>query len=60
MALYLQAEQETEVVGCGDGFISIKQTNSDGEEREIFLSLHQFQTIVNHEKHLVREALGTE
>lgn len=58
MAVYLPVELQTQVHG-EDGLICIKQTH-DGEEREIWLTIHQFETIFNHEKHLVREALGTE
>lgn len=58
MAIYLPSEIETEVHG-EDGLICIKQT-VDCLEREIWLTVHQFETIFNHEKHLVREALGTE
>lgn len=58
MALFLPVELETEVHG-EDGLICIKQ-KLDGEEREILLTVHQFETIFNHEKHLVREALGTD
>jgi hypothetical protein len=60
MAIYLRAEIETEVHGDGDGFITITQTDSNGEKTEIYLTVHQFETIFNHEKHIVREAFGTE
>ena len=59
MSLYLKAEFETEVVGHGDGWISINQ-KVDDKEIVVWLSVHQFETIFNHEKHLVREALGAE
>lgn len=58
MAIYLPAEIETEIHG-EDGLICIKQT-VDSLEREIWLTVHQFEAIFNNEKHLVREALGTE
>jgi hypothetical protein len=57
MAIYLPCELQTEVHG-EDGLICIKQTRDD-ESREIWLTVHQFETIFNHEKHLVREALDT-
>ena len=60
MSIFLPAELETVVVGHGDGFISINQKNKEGEESLIWLTVHQFETIFNREKHLVREALGTE
>ena len=60
MSIFLPAELETEVVGHGDGFISINQKDKVGEEVVIWLTVHQFETIFNREKHLVREALGTE
>ena len=60
MSVFLKAELETEVTGDGDGFISILQKKSNGEESVVWLSVHQFETIVNLEKHLVSEALGTE
>jgi len=59
MAIALPFEIETLVFGDGDGNVVIKQT-SQGEESLIFLTVHQFETIFNHEKHIVREALGTE
>jgi len=60
MAIYLYAEMETEVQGTGDGLISITQTDSNGEKTQIWLTVHQFETIFNHEKRIVREAFGTE
>jgi hypothetical protein len=60
MSIFLKAELETAVEGDGDGFISFTQKQRDGEESVIWLSVHQFETIFNHEKHIVREALGTE
>lgn len=60
MAIFLKAELETEVSGDGDGFISILQKKPDGEESIVWLSVHQFETIFNQEKHIVREALGVE
>jgi hypothetical protein len=60
MSIYLKAELQTDVVGDGDGWISITQTLADDTNVVVWLSVHQFQTIFNHEKHLVREALGSE
>ena len=60
MSIFLKAELETEVCGDGDGFICISQKSIDGEKSIIWLSVHQFEAIFNQEKHLVREALGTE
>jgi hypothetical protein len=56
MPIFLPKEFETEVCGHGDGFICISQKQG-AEECAIFLSIHQFQTIWNHEKTLVREAV---
>ena len=58
MSIFLKAELETEVVGDGDGFISILQKRPDNEESVVWLSVHQFETLVNEQKHLVNEALG--
>jgi hypothetical protein len=60
MSIYLPKELETEVVGHGDGLISINQKTIDGDELVVWLTVHQFETIFNHEKHIVREALGSE
>ena len=60
MPIYLPAEYETEVAGTGDGFVSFTQKRRDGEEKVMFLSLHQFETIFNHEKTIVREALNSD
>ncbi len=57
MPIYLPAEYETTVAGTGDGFVSFTQKKSDGEEMVMYLSLHQFETIFNHEKTIVREAV---
>ena len=59
MAIFLHQEWETEVVGHGDGLISINQKQED-KEVVIWLTVHQFETIFNFEKHIVREALGSE
>ena len=58
MPIFLSKELETEVFGTGDGFVVIGQKNNDGKETFIHLSVHQFETIWNHEKTLVREALS--
>lgn len=47
---------ETEVFGTGDGFVCITQ-KADDVETVIWLSVHQFETIFNHEKTIVREAV---
>ena len=57
MPIYLPAEYVTEVAGTGDGFVSFTQKRQDGEEMVMYLSLHQFETIFNHEKTIVKEAL---
>jgi hypothetical protein len=55
MPIYLPQEFETEIVGHGDGFISINQKNEQGEV-VIWLSVHQFETIFNLEKRIMKEA----
>ena len=57
MPIYLPKELETEVYGTGDGFVCISQKDIDGQEKKIWLSVHQFSTIFNHEKTIVREAV---
>lgn len=59
MGLFFRPERETEVRGDGDGWISIKQQTCKGEV-VVWLTIHQFQTIFNHEKHLLAEAMGDE
>ena len=55
MPIFLPHELETEVFGNGHGLICISQ--KDGKkDTTIWLSVHQFSTIFNHEKTLVREA----
>jgi hypothetical protein len=56
MPIFLPKEMETEVFGTGDGFIVIGQKNNDGNETFVHLSVHQFETIFNHEKRLIKEA----
>ncbi len=60
MPIYLPAEYETTVSGTGDGFVCFSQKRLGGEEVVMFMSLHQFQTIFNHEKTIVREALSSD
>lgn len=60
MPIFLPKELETEVFGTGEGFICITQKDMDGRETIIALSVHQFETIFNHEKTLVREALDSD
>ena len=57
MPIFLPNELETEVFGNGNGFICITQKDKR-KETTIWLSIHQFETIWNHEKTLVREALS--
>ena len=57
MPIYLPKELETEVYGTGDGFVCISQKDIDGQESIVWLSVHQFSTIFNHEKTIVREAV---
>lgn len=57
MTIFLPYERETEVTGHGDGSISIKQINETGESVEIWLTVHQFETIFNFQKRIVNEAL---
>ena len=59
MSIYLAQEWETEVVGHGDGMISINQKQDD-KEIVIWLTVNQFERIFNFQKHIVREALGSE
>lgn len=59
MPIFLSKELETEVFGTGDGFIVIGQTSNDGKSF-VHLSVHQFQTILNLEKTIVREALNSD
>jgi len=58
MPIYLSKEFETEVTGDGCGFICITQKNDKDEEVVIWLSTNQFQTIFNHEKFILKEALN--
>jgi hypothetical protein len=56
MPIFLPKELETEVFGTADGFIVIGQKDSNGSECFVHLSVHQFETIFNHEKRLIKEA----
>jgi len=58
MPIFLPKELETEVFGTGDGFVCICQKNIDGMESVVHLSVNQFETIFNHEKRIVKEALN--
>ena len=58
MPIFLPKELETEIFGTGEGFICIIQKDIDGQETRIALSVHQFETIFNHEKRIVKEALN--
>jgi hypothetical protein len=55
MPICLPAEYETEVYGTCDGFITITQKQGH-EEVSIHLSVHQFETIFNYEKRVIKEA----
>jgi hypothetical protein len=55
MPIFLPKEMETEVFGTGDGFVCITQ-KADDVETVIWLSVHQFETIFNHEKRIINEA----
>ena len=57
MGIFLKAELETEVSGDGDGWVSIKQQTPNGEV-VVWLTINQFETIFNYEKHLLEEARG--
>lgn len=58
MPIFLNKEFETQVNGDGCGFICITQKNNEDEEVSIWLSVNQFQTIFNHEKFILKEALN--
>jgi hypothetical protein len=60
MSIHLRAELQTDVVGGGDGTITITQIDELGRTQEVYLTVNQFERIFNHEKHIVREAMGTE
>lgn len=56
MPIFLPHEMETEIFGNGHGLICI--TQKDGKkETSIWLTIHQFETIWNHQKTLLREAV---
>jgi len=55
MPICLPAEYETEIYGTCDGFITITQIQG-GEKSSIYLSVHQFETIFNYEKRIIKEA----
>ena len=55
MPICLPAEYETEVYGTCDGFITITQKKGH-DEVSIQLSVHQFETIFNYEKRIIKEA----
>ena len=60
MAISLPNAFKTDVYGTGDGYIVLKQDDGSGNVTVIYLTLHQFQTIWNHEKHLTQEALNVD
>jgi hypothetical protein len=55
MPIFLPEEFETEVYGNGTGFIVVEQKQAS-ETYTIYLSVHQFETIFNHEKRIMKEA----
>ena len=56
MTIFLPHEMETEISGNGHGFICI--TQKDGKKESfVWLTIHQFETIFNHQKTLLREAV---
>jgi hypothetical protein len=55
MPIFLPKEFETEVCGLGDGSVCITQKQGN-EEVQIFLTTHQFETIFNYEKRILKEA----
>ena len=59
MAIILPHEAGTKVEGA-DGLIRITQRRSDGKEVLVYLTVHQFREIWNHEKHLIAEAEALE
>jgi hypothetical protein len=59
MSIFLKAELETAIVGDGDGWISLTQKLPNDQEIVIWLSLHQFEIMVQEQEHLINEALGT-
>tara|TARA_R110000868_G_scaffold153973_1_gene379958 strand:- start:72 stop:269 length:198 start_codon:yes stop_codon:yes gene_type:complete len=59
MPIFLPKEFETEICGLGDGSVCITQKQGD-EEVQIFLTIHQFETIFNYEKRILKEAWGHE
>jgi hypothetical protein len=56
MPIFLPHEMETEIFGNGHGFICITQKDAK-KETIIWLTIHQFETIWNHQKTLLREAV---
>lgn len=60
MSISLPIEYATEIAGNGDGTIVITQKDEFNEVSTIYLSVHQFETIFNHSKHIVSEAWGKE
>lgn len=61
MSVYFPLEAATSAAGDGEGFISITQTPPEGgNDSVVWLSVHQFREIWNHEKRLIAEAYGEE
>ena len=59
MPIFLPKEFETEICGLGEGSICITQKQGN-EEMQIFLTTHQFETIFNYEKRILKEASESE
>ena len=58
MPVFLPKELETEVYGSGDGFVFISQKDEFGTEVTVVLTAHQFETIFNYEKRILKETYG--
>jgi hypothetical protein len=58
MSIFLKAELETDVVGDGDGFISFVQKLPDDQKILIWLSVHQFEVLIEQKDHIISEAWG--
>jgi len=58
MSIFLKAELETDVVGDGDGFISFVQKLPNDQKILIWLSVHQFEVLIDQKDHIISEAWG--
>lgn len=59
MAIFLPSEIETSV-SAENGMVCIMQIDKDDETVEIWLTVRQFEEILNHSKHIINEARGVE